>query len=795
MQIRPYILPLLASVICASTLRADLPAARLAGVFPPGARIGTTVEVTVAGDDLDDLVDLRFSHPGIFARPATDAAGKVQPNRFVIAVGPSVPPGMYDARVVGRFGISNPRVFTVGDIPEGVEGTTNSSPGGATDVPVDSVVSGACAPGAADHFRFNAKQGQRVLVECAAREIDSAAEPVVVLTDVAGREMGRSRTGGVIDFAVLADGTYLLQVHDATFRGGPAYFYRLAGSTRPHIDFIVPPAGQAGARGKFVLYGRNLPNGTPADAPSVGGKALQQLPVEIELPAAAGAVAPAPVAQAYGRAFGYRLRTDRGWSNAVPIALTDAAPVPEQAVNDDANQPAQLTVPADVAGRFYPQRDRDWFTFDARKGESWWLEILSHRLGVPSDPFLLVQRVTKNDKGEAQSADVQEVYDSDASAGGADVNTASRDPAYRLEVKEDSAYRVLARDLFNTTRDDPGLAYVLSVRKEKPDFELFIAAARTTPKELPPTPLLRRGGAMPVRVVALRRDGFNGEIQLSTEGLPPGVTCAPAAIAPGSTAASLVLVAAENSAAWAGPLRVIGKAEVSGTPTTRDARGTVVVVNAGEPPTEAMRSRLTADFSFAVSGTDPAPLSIEPAEQKVFEAPAGGKVDVPLKLTWRAEPAGRMKLKAGGNPVFDNATESEVDAKAAAATAAFDLNKHKLPPGTHTLYVRAEGKVKYARSPEALKAATDAKAAAEKAAADAAAAAKQAAEKLTAARAGTDPAATKAAEKLAADADAAAKAAEQRKTESTKAAADLAPKDVEGYFYSAPIQIKVVPAK
>jgi hypothetical protein len=634
-----------------------------------------------------------------------------------------------------------------------------------------------------------------VLVECAAREIDSRAEPAVVLTDAAGHELERSRTGAPIDFTPPADGICLLQVHDATYRGGPAFFYRLTVSTRPHVDFVLPPAGQAGARGKFVLYGRNLPGGAPAEALSADGKPLQQLPVEIELPPSAVASSPVAIAQASARGYDYRLRTDRGWSNPVTIALTDAAPVQESTANDDANQPAKLTLPCDVAGQFYPQRDRDWFTFDGKKGEAWWIEIFSHRLGVPSDPFLLVQRVTKTDKGEVQSADVQEVYDSDASAGGPDVNTASRDPAFRLEVKEDSTYRVLVRDLFSTTRDDPRLAYVLSVRKERPDFQLFVAAARATAKELPTTPLLRRGGAMPVRVVALRRDGFNGEIQLSVDGLPPGVTCAPATIAPGSAAASLVLVAADSAAAWAGPLRVVGKSDVAAMQTAREARGTIVVVNAGEPPTEAMRARLTAEFPVAISGSDVAPLSIEPAEQKAFEAAAGGKVAVPLKLTWRSDGTGKFKLKPGGHPVFDNATEPEVDAKAATATVEFDLNKHKLPPGTHTLYVRAEGKVKYVRNPEALKAATDVKAASEKTATAAAAAAKQAAEKLTAAKAGTDAAAIKAAEKAVTDADAAAKAAEQRNTEATKAATDLAPKDVEGYFYSAPISLKVVPAK
>src|SRR5688572_12459000 len=312
-------------------LRAELPAITLTSVFPPGARAGTTVDVTIAGGDLDDLTDLRFSHPGVFARPSVDPAGKPQPGRFTVAVAPNVPPGAYDVRAVGRFGVSLPRSFVVGDLPETLEAAGNESPGGATEIAVGSVVNGVCAASAVDHFKFSAKQGQRLLIECAARDIDSRTEPVVALVDAAGRELGRSRTGGVLDFSVPADGQYLLHVHDVTFRGGPAFFYRLTVSTRPWIDFVVPPAGKPGTRAKYVLYGRNLPGATAVDGTGVDGKPLDQLAVEIDLPADDGSRATATRALSAARGFAYRLPTDRGLSNPVHIAFSDSAPLPESA--------------------------------------------------------------------------------------------------------------------------------------------------------------------------------------------------------------------------------------------------------------------------------------------------------------------------------------------------------------------------------------------------------------------------------------------------------------------------------
>ena len=51
---------------------AQLPQPKLHTVFPPGAKIGSTVEVAVTGAELDD-VQLRFTHPGITVKALANA--------------------------------------------------------------------------------------------------------------------------------------------------------------------------------------------------------------------------------------------------------------------------------------------------------------------------------------------------------------------------------------------------------------------------------------------------------------------------------------------------------------------------------------------------------------------------------------------------------------------------------------------------------------------------------------------------------------------------------------------------
>src|SRR5687767_3118626 len=88
-----------------SAVYAQLPTSQLTTIFPPGGKVGSTVEVRVGGTDLDDATQLQFSHPGIKATakmsPATEfEKSKPIPGVFSVQIAGDVSPGRYDARVV-----------------------------------------------------------------------------------------------------------------------------------------------------------------------------------------------------------------------------------------------------------------------------------------------------------------------------------------------------------------------------------------------------------------------------------------------------------------------------------------------------------------------------------------------------------------------------------------------------------------------------------------------------------------------------------------------------------------------
>ncbi len=85
---------------------AELPLIRFDRLSPIGAAAGSTVEIEVLGGDIEEMKSLRFDHPGLKAE-------FVKERFFKVSVAADMPAGTYDVRLVGRFGVSNPRLLAV----------------------------------------------------------------------------------------------------------------------------------------------------------------------------------------------------------------------------------------------------------------------------------------------------------------------------------------------------------------------------------------------------------------------------------------------------------------------------------------------------------------------------------------------------------------------------------------------------------------------------------------------------------------------------------------------------------
>lgn len=691
-----------------SVLLAQLPTTRLSSVFPPSGKQGTEVEVTITGTDLEGADKLIFTHLGITAavkmrEPTEFELGpQAVENTFVVKIAGEVPVGRYEVRASGKYGLSNSRVFLVGDLAEAVETEPNNAVEQATPLVVDSSISGRSNGGAdIDLFKITAKQGQRLIIDCQGERIDSRIDATLVLTDAAGKQLELSRDvlgkDPLIDFTAPADGEYRLKLYDFIYGGGNEHVYRVSVSSRPHLDYVIPSVGQPGATGAFTLYGRNLPGGVDAGV-SIDGKPLQKLDVQIPVPADRTAgldvAERLPSQSATTDGFAYRLAGPNGSSNPLLIGFAQAPVVLETEPNNDGEQPQQIAVPCELTGQFQTARDVDWFTFTCKANDVFWFEMTAGRHGSPTDPYLLIQQITINDKGEKTYGGPLDADDGIVEVGGPAFRTASDDTVYRFVAPAEGAYRVMLRDLYY--RGGPQFVYRLSVRPEQLDFRLVVTPRFpiNDPNQTNVwSPVLRKGGVADMNVYALRRDGFNGDVLVSVEGLPAGVTCAPVTLGPNQQAAPLVFAAADDVKAWSGPIKVIGKATIAGQEVAREARGGAAVWEGQGVPAPA---RMTEQICLSVTELEIEPWTVTFGEGQPLEMSRAGKLEIPVKVTRRE--GGDQNIALQPFYVVNNLQLGGVQLNQGTNEAKATLTiPNNVPVGTYTFNFQANGQVAYKR--------------------------------------------------------------------------------------------------
>lgn len=706
---------------------AQLPTAQLNTVFPLGGRPGATIDATIGGKDLDPPSRLWFSHPGMSGKaketpPNEFLPPRPSPNQFTVSIAADVPPGIYDVRVVGKYGASNPKAFVVATQPDALEKEPNNDAATATPLPLDSVVYGTADGENFDVFKLALKANQRVVLDCQAYRLDTKLNGTLVLLDAAGNELARARDSvrrdPVIDFTAPADGDYFVKLHDHTYRGGEEFAYRLVATTGPVVDFAFPPCGESGKKQRIALYGRNLPGGAPVEGLNTSGRPLEKLEVELDIPADPAlrqtlAIPGLIESEESGLdAFSYQHPTPAGPTNPVLIGFASAPVIVEQEPNNDAAAAQKIALPCEFVGQFHLRGDVDRVAFEAKKGEVYWIEVLAQRLGTSADPYVLVERVTKNDKGEEEISVLQELDDDRENLGGNNYRrfrTRSGDAAYRFAVPDDGAYRITIRDLYYRNRGNPRFVYRLAIRQEQPDFRLAVVSLPDEPQQdqqaVPAAPpLLRKGGAIALDVLAFRRDGFAGEIELAVEGLPMGVTAAPAMIGRDDSLGVVTLVADPSVVDWVGEIKIVGRAKIGEEVLTRTARSGAVVVPA-QNGNETSRARLARSLVLAVTAAETAPAVVRAGEGKMLETSRGGKLQIPVQVTRHGDFKGQINLQADGLPQDMGKPNVNVNGDQASANLELSINQN-VKPGIYAFVLKGQTQwPNYRRNPEAAAAA------------------------------------------------------------------------------------------
>ncbi|MSU63457.1 MAG: hypothetical protein EXS31_13860 [Pedosphaera sp.] len=524
-------------------------------IFPAGGQRGTRVEFKVGGHYLHGEAAFEMLGQGVtsssriyrtntvwFEGPLIPLPASQQAEDYpkdyagMVTIAPDATPGPRSWRVSNSQGVTAARPFVVGDLPEIIEREVEGRPI-PVQVELPITINGRIFPREdVDIWTFAARAGEEITCDVQAGRIGSPLEARLELLDPEGRRMMEAMAGAAGDpqlsFEAPKDGLYQLRIHDINFGGLQHYLYRLTITREPVVRSVFPLGGRRGTRISFALTGTAL----PARTASLG------------MPANASSVFPA------------RFPFENRLANAISIEVDDLPEHLESEPNQELSPHGAVEVPAVLNGRIDPPGDVDLWAFKAGKDQVLDLDLRARRLGSPLNSVLALL-----------NASGKELVQND------DLNGDETDSYLTFKVPADGVYFARVQERY-AGRGGPRFGYRLRITPPTPpDFTVKLAANAVTvvrevaglteePKKMRPPPKPAQ-----LRIEAERIGGFTGEIEITIEGLPKGVTVKGNKIAANQGRTELVFTASPESTVAVSRLRIHGRAKLGEAPVKRTA--------------------------------------------------------------------------------------------------------------------------------------------------------------------------------------------------------------------------------
>jgi hypothetical protein len=519
---------------------------------------------------------------------------------------------------------------------------TNHSPrtGEKVQLPV-TINDGLDRAGEVDYFRFDAAAGQQIGVQLQVN--GGTLEPVLVLVDPEGRELTES-TSGVLGHTCAKAGTYALGVRDREYRGGSKY--RLQIGDLPVVTAVFPLGVRRGSEAEVQVEGvhlgqvRSIRVKVPADA-ALGsripltlttphGKPLGNPSIVIgEFPdvlAVSDKVVSLRVnSTANGRLAGpgatetWRFTAKKGERLLVDVeARRLGSPLDSTLeILDGQGKPLPRAVLRCVSRTYTTFRDHD----SAGPGiriETWNELAVNDYLHVGNE-LLRIRELPKNPDDDCQFFQLggrRRGY-LGTTPGQLSLGT----PMYKVTIhppgttfppsglpnitlywRNDDGDALWGKDSFldftapadgdylvrvgdARGQGSPQHAYRLTLHKPRPDFSVSYS---------PTSPTVWQGGAIPMTVTATRRDGFDGDIRIQLDELPPGFSAPVATIPAGENSTAFALFADASAKPSTKPLKLISRAMIDGKEVVREAVGGLAkTVPVGDIITTTEQSEVT----------------------------------------------------------------------------------------------------------------------------------------------------------------------------------------------------------
>ncbi|HEX6960344.1 MAG TPA: PPC domain-containing protein [Lacipirellula sp.] len=452
---------------------------RLDHLSPQGGQRGTEVAVTLIGGRIGQApAEILFYEPGIEVK----ALERIDDNqaKATLAIAAECEPGIHALRVRTASGLTNLRTFHVGMLPEISEAEPNNDFAKPQAVELGCVINGVVTNEDVDYFVVEAKQGERISVEVEGLRLGRTFfDPAIAILDEQRFEVAAAddsplcQQDAFCSVLAPADGKYIIELRETSYRGNDASTYRLHVGKYPRPAAMFPGGG---------------PAGQPLEVKWLGDPAGEKSET-ITLPVEARLNQSVVMSDESGAA-----------PTGVPVRVVDMPNVLEAEPNNKYDNATNAELPAALCGEIGEAGDVDRFRFTAKKGEVYDFTLVARELRSPLDGVVRI----RDAKGKGLA--------------GADDNAGKPDSYIRFTIPADGEYIAEVED--HLKQGGPTYVYRLEVAKPRAAVNLVLEERvqyEATEVCVP------QGGRAAVMVTANRAD-VGGELNVGFGELPAGMT-------------------------------------------------------------------------------------------------------------------------------------------------------------------------------------------------------------------------------------------------------------------------------
>jgi hypothetical protein len=359
----------------------------LMSLRPVAVQVGTTAEVTVAARyNMLGAYQVLISGDGVSGEVVppevkqADAAKKPTAEKLKVRItaAANAMPGVRDLRIATPQGVSTVGQLVVVRDPVVIESGDNNTTPKAQEITLPAAVCGAIEKNEdVDYFKFRAEAGEAVVfhVRCARLEdrihdLQTHADPILTLRNSMGGTLAVSDNHEYYADPTLAyrfeqAGDYLLEIRDVRYQGNQYWEYCIEINRRPLVECIFPLAVAAGSTEVVQPLGPLVP--ADARTPWNVSTGIQAGTQWLELP------------------------LGEEQSNPVPVVIAEA-PLAREAEGDNDLPAAAEPVAArgGINGCIDREGDVDCFSFEAKKGEAFSIEVIARRAQSALDSHLRI---------------------------------------------------------------------------------------------------------------------------------------------------------------------------------------------------------------------------------------------------------------------------------------------------------------------------------------------------------------------------------------------------------------------